>query len=285
MNPLAAELVSLTHQAELAALERVKRQQTMFARYFPDCQPLCRRESRRREDHVGHCRVLYPKPLAFFAAGAQHRERLMLAANRTGKTVAAAYEMACHLTGAYPTWWRGHEFDRPITAWAAGDTQLSTRDILQAVLMGPIGTVETREWDGMIPAHFIANVTRRSGGYPLCLDTIWVSHVSGGQSTLEFRSYDQGRRVFQGTARDLIWLDEEPPDPPVAAASSGEGNDIYTECLMRTLETEGLIIVTFTPLRGLTPFLQAYLESAVMTDSTGEVRPAGEAFWADKVSA
>ena len=49
-------------------------------RFYPDQGPL------RRE--------LYPKHLAFFAAGAEHRERLMMAANRVGKTEGVgAYEV------------------------------------------------------------------------------------------------------------------------------------------------------------------------------------------------
>ena len=47
-------------------------------------------------------RELYPKHLAFFAAGATHLERCLMAANRTGKTFAASYEVSCHLCGWYP---------------------------------------------------------------------------------------------------------------------------------------------------------------------------------------
>jgi len=52
-------------------------------------------------------RALYPKHLAFFAAGRAHQERCMMAANRVGKTFAGGYETALHLTGRYPHWWEG----------------------------------------------------------------------------------------------------------------------------------------------------------------------------------
>ena len=102
--------------------------------FYPDEGPL------RRE--------LYPKHMAFFAAGREYQERALIAGNRCGKTVVGAYETELHLTGAYPNWWVGHRFTRPIEVWAAGDTSETTRDIVQAALMGPLGGLGT----GMIPA-------------------------------------------------------------------------------------------------------------------------------------
>src|SRR5574337_214781 len=94
--------------------------------YYPDKGPL------RRE--------LYPKHLSFFEAGVKYRQRLMLAANRVGKTEGVGlYELVWHLTGDYPEWWTGRRFDRPIKAWAAGDTGKTVREILQAKLLGPVG--------------------------------------------------------------------------------------------------------------------------------------------------
>jgi len=43
-------------------------------------------------------RSSYPKQLEFFKQGLNNRQRLFMAANRTGKTVTAAYELMCHLT-------------------------------------------------------------------------------------------------------------------------------------------------------------------------------------------
>jgi len=240
---------------------------------FPDCRKGCKPGSRRAEDHVAFCRALYPKHVLFFRTGAEHRERLFLAANQIGKTLAAGYEVSCHLTGLYPAWWEGRRFDRPTNWWAAGDTVLTTRDIIQVTLMGPIEGIDTRRWNGMIPAHLVADVTRRSGGVDKCLDQVHVTHVCGDRSTLEFRSYDQGRRSFQGTAQDGVWLDEEPPDT----------DDIYTECLTRTITTDGMILTTFTPLRGLTPFRQQYLETSGLADATDEPQSARSVFFPDGV--
>jgi phage terminase large subunit-like protein len=60
-----------------------------------------------------------------------------------------------------------------------------------------------------------------------------------GLSTLGFKSYDQGRTRWQVETLDVVWFDEEP---------SGE---IYTEGLMRTNATDGLVWMRFTPLKGM----------------------------------
>jgi len=246
------ELARLTDELE-------RRQSAKFRMYFPDTGPL------RRE--------LYPKHIAFMAAGATHRERLFLKANRVGGTETASFELTAHLTGDYPSWWTGRRFSGPIHAWCAGDTMLTTRDILQLSLLGSLDDLDTQQWSGMIPAHMIHHVTRKGGGVPRCVDQVWVHHRSGdGTSVLEFKSYDQGQRAFQGTAQHVVWLDEEPP------------NDVYTECLLRTMTTTGMILATFTPLQGLTPFIQQYLETAVMADTEGREQCAADVFWPDRMN-
>jgi hypothetical protein len=69
----------------------------------------------------------YRKQHDFHAAGATHDERLFMAGNQLGKTLAGGMEWAMHLTGRYPDWWCGHTFKEPVKFWAAGVTALSTR--------------------------------------------------------------------------------------------------------------------------------------------------------------
>lgn len=209
-------------------LAKRQRERKIFA-YYPDTGPL------RRE--------LYPRHQEFFLAGTTHRERLMLAANRVGKTEGVGgYELALHLTGWYPKWWQGRTFDRPISAWACGDTSKTVREILQAKLLGPIGAWGT----GLLPGETIAR-TVRATGVADTLDSVYVRHRSGGISALTFKSYDQRRESFQGTEKDLIWLDEEP------------SIDIYTECLMRTMTNNGMVLLTFTPLLGMSEVVLSFL--------------------------
>lgn len=222
------------------------------------------KEERRKEfqnlfpDEGPYRRELYPKHLEFFRAGKTHRERLLMAANRFGKTIAGGFEASCHLTGRYPKWWEGRRFDTAIDAWVAGDTNETTRDILQKTLLGePTWENGRKCLDGMglIP-HDCHGSVRWKTGVPDLVDYIEIKHESGRWSRLAFKSYDQGRRVFQGTARHLIWLDEECP------------MDVYGECLIRTATTDGLIMLTFTPLLGMSELVRAFLKPEEGNDAS-----------------
>lgn len=251
-------------QAEelLSVAEAERRARYKIRRYFPDCQLGCKPHSLRKEDHVGDppiCRVLYEPHLQFFRGGAAYPERLFLKANRVGGSDAAAYEVTCHLTGEYPQWWEGRRFREPGDWWAAGDTSETTRNIIQVALMGDLDNPKT----GMIPAHLVKYFTAKNG-VPKGIETIWVQHASGGTSSIQLKSYDQGSRTFMGTAKQGIWEDEEPP------------LEVHTECLLRTMTTGGIILVTFTPLQGLTPYLVEWLKDADMLDADGGVIPGQE---------
>jgi phage terminase large subunit-like protein len=242
----------LFNELSLAAeAERRRRARTKINRYYPEAGEL------RRE--------LYPRHISFFAAGRDHRERLMLAANRVGKTEGVgAYEVTTHLTGKYPAWWEGRRFDRPIKCWAAGDTSKTVREIIQDKLLGPAGSHGT----GMIPGDAIVKTTAKAGTAD-AIDTIWVRHASGGISTLVLKSYDQRRPSFQGTEQDVIWLDEEPPE------------DVYSECLLRTMTTNGLVMCTFTPLNGLTPLVLTFLPGGTTGAATTSTRFVVSCTWDD----
>ena len=204
----------------------------------------------------------YPKHLEFFELGKTKRERIFMAANRVGKSVAGGYEMVCHLTGMYPDWWTGRRFDHPTDCWAAGDTGQTTRDILQKELLGEeIGT-------GLIPRDRIIKVVRKSQPAG-SVEKVVVEHASGGQSILGFKSFDQGRRAFQGTAKHAIWLDEECPQ------------DVHNECVIRTMTTQGVVYVTFTPLSGMTAFVQDFMRAANADEEGGTSKAIVMAGWDD----
>ena len=222
-RPEKLELLAILQERERRAARR-----KLFT-YFPDTGPL------RRE--------LYKQHMQFFELGATHTTRAFIAANRTGKTESGGgYELTLHLTGRYPAWWKGRRFAHAIDAWAAGDTKETVRDILQLKLVGP----EFAYGTGLIPGDDVVRTVRRPQGGG-ALDYVEVRHNSGGVSRLAFKSYDQGREAFQGTEKHVILLDEE----------SNEG--IRSECGIRLGTTSGLLMETFTPLRGLTPVVLAYL--------------------------
>lgn len=168
-----------------------------------------------------------------------------MAGNQLGKTVAGAAELAMHLTGLYPDWWAGHRYTKTITALAGSESYELTRDGVQRLLIGPPANEE--DWGtGFIPASAIVTRTRRSG-VSNALDSVTVKHVSGGNSTLLFKAYEQGRGKWQANTVDYVWFDEEPPE------------DVYFEGITRTNATRGLIRLTFTPLKGMSDVVARYL--------------------------
>lgn len=219
-------------QTLLHALE-TRNKQRKFFQTFPDDGP--------------YKRSHYPKHVDFMQATSEFRELAMVAGNRVGKTFTGAYMATVWLTGIYPTWWEGRRFDSPVKLWAAGDNAKTVRDIIQIELIGPHDARGT----GMIPGELIHRMTPKAG-VPDALDTVYVNHVDengddDGLSMAQFKSYDQGRIAFQGTAQEVIWLDEEAPI------------EIYTECLIRTMTTKGIVFLTFTPLSGLTPLVLSFM--------------------------
>lgn len=168
-----------------------------------------------------------------------------MAGNQLGKTVAGSREWAIHLTGHYPPWWNGRRFVDPVRMWAGGETRVSTRDTIQKLLVGE--PEQEEQWGtGAIPGADILD-TFRSTGVPNGLDSITVKHVSGGASTMLFKAYEQGRAKWQGDTLHGVWFDEEPP------------LDIYTEGLTRTNATGGMVMLTFTPLKGMSDVVGMFL--------------------------
>jgi phage terminase large subunit-like protein len=199
----------------------------------------------------------YQKHLEFFRLGKTFRARCFMAANRVGKTFSAGgYELACHLTGDYPPWWEGKRFRAPIRAWACGKTNETTRDIVQTTLLGDVeyhGARKMVDGSGVIPRELIGvdsgQLTWKQGVQDL-IDTIKIRHKpSGGWSKLGLKSYQQGRGSFEGTAQHVIWDDEEPP------------MEVYGEQIIRTATTKGILMLTFTPLEGMSDVVQQFQDA------------------------
>lgn len=188
----------------------------------------------------------YPKQKKFHDAGriTTISERILIAANQVGKTWSAAAEVAMHLTGQYPDWWEGARWDYAPCGWAGSETAQVTRDTVQRLLMG-----KPEEWGtGMIPGDLILGIKRAAGSVADCIETVTVRHSSGGISRLTFKNYAQSREAWQGETLDFLWFDEEPP------------LDIYMEGITRTNATEGIILMTFTPLKGMSAVVKRFLK-------------------------
>ncbi len=209
-------------------------------------------QTRRARNRLTNYRP-YAKQREFHANGLLHDERLFMAGNQLGKTIAGGFEWAMHLTGRYPDWWDGRVFDEPGRFWASGVTGESTRDNPQRILIGP-PQQEERWGTGAIPYDAIKDTTP-GRGIPDSLDSAVILHGGGadvqqGESVLSFKSYEKGRQKWQGETLNGVWFDEEPP------------MDIYSEGKTRVQATDGLVIVTFTPLLGMSDVVRLFLSDA-----------------------
>src|SRR5262245_56183894 len=101
----------------------------------------------------------YPKQRDFHAAGVKARERLLMAGNQVGKTLAGSSEVAMHASGRYPDWWNGRRFDKATQGWACGVTGEVVRDTVQRLLVGRPGSFGT----GAIPKDALVETVPARG--------------------------------------------------------------------------------------------------------------------------
>ncbi|MBD3263448.1 DNA packaging protein [Candidatus Woesearchaeota archaeon] len=186
----------------------------------------------------------YDWAVRFHAAGKRILERALMAANKVGKSETASAEVAIHLVGDYPPWWGGRVWTRPVDAWVGTCTNGDQKDGMQEKLLGRPGQWGT----GWIPKSAIDfdSLKLRQCGVSDVVDTVRVRHKSGGWSRLGFRTYEMGRTKWQSTDRDIVVFDEEPPE------------DIYYEGLTRVGVLRGMVLCSFTPLKGATKVVRKY---------------------------
>ena len=209
--------------------------------------------------------------MRFFATHT-HDRRGILAANRIGKTVSTCYETAMHLTGLYPEWWQGKRFDKPVTAMVAGEGWSQVALVLQNELLGT-NDVKIRDaiGTGAVPKSCIVLETMRSDGAN-CIGCE-IRHTSGAKSYLLFANYTQEVRQMQGFKLNLAVFDEQPPD------------EFFSEIVTRTATTQGQVLCSFTPLKGLNGLVskfwhreEGYEHIRVSWDDVPEYDPWGEPF-------
>ena len=209
--------------------------------------------------------------LRFFETGASPR-RGILAANRIGKTVSTCFETAMHLTGRYPSWWKGKKFAKPVTAFVAGEGWEQVARVLQDELIGTKDIkIKEQIGTGAIPRDCIVVDTMRCDGANVL--GVEIKHISGSNSYLLFGNYTQEVRNLQGFKLDFVVFDEQPPD------------DVFSELVTRTATTQGQVLCSFTPLKGLNGLVskfwyeeEGYEHIRVSWDDVPEYDPWGEPF-------
>jgi phage terminase large subunit-like protein len=165
--------------------------------------------------------------LRFFRTGSAER-RGILAANRIGKTVSTCY----------PEWWNGKRYDKPVNVMMAGEGWQQVALVLQNELLGtPDIKITENIGTGAIPRSCVVFETMRNDGAN-CIG-VEIRHQSGANSYLLFANYTQEVRQMQGFKLNLAVFDEQPPD------------DFFSEIVTRTATTQGQVLCSFTPLKGL----------------------------------
>lgn len=189
-------------------------------------------------------RTRYPKHWEFFDSGATYPVRLFTAGNQVGKSISCGSELTYHLTGVYPPDWRGKRFDAPVGVWIVGKNSELVRDTIQRTLLGDVGNFGT----GLIPLDTLdldSMTDAKRTSTPIT--SFRVRHLNGGFSTVTLKSGEQGREAFQAATLDIVWIDEEVPF------------DVFNECLVRLMVRNGIMMYSFTPLKGTTEVIKRFM--------------------------
>jgi phage terminase large subunit-like protein len=106
---------------------------------------------------------------------------------------------------------------------------------------------------------------KRPGGSG-AIDNFVVQHVSGGYSTCQLKSYEMGPEAFMGFEADVQWDDEEPP-----AA-------VYSEQVQRFRTRRPCMIITFTPLKGISEVVSMFLPEFAQDYNEEQYEASGRAY-------
>ena len=151
-----------------------------------------------------------------------HKEKLYIGGNRSGKTVASVTEGVQWFTGE-------HKFrkDLPAPPVRGRCVAVDIEDGVKKIILP-----ELVKW---IPSKYLINNSWEDS-YDKQSRTLTLNNGS----FLELMSYEQDVEKFAGTSRHFCMFDEEPPE------------DIYNECLMRLVDTDGSYWISMTPLIEMT---------------------------------
>lgn len=161
--------------------------------------------------------VASPKHLALHKS--QKKVRAICGGNRSGKTYWGRQEVVWHLFGIHP-YHAPFPHPRSVRICVMNEKQ-GIKGIMLPKLKEilPLGSY-----------HWNAEP-----------QTIDVAVGDGKTALIEFLTYEQDIDKYGGTSRTLVWCDEEP-----------KYKAQYVQNLMRTIDSRGEVIMSFTPLEGLT---------------------------------
>jgi len=172
-------------------------------------------------------------------------------------------ELPFHLTGEYPEWWQGRRFNGPIRALVGSPDWKTNIKGCQLALMGDVllgrqGMCEIDEMsNSLLPCGIPHDCIERLdplGQVKGALNGAQIKHKSGGSSYVSFYAYSQGREALQAAKVQIVGMDEEPP------------MDVYTELATRTMDSGGMRVLTFTPLKGLSEVVKQQIGNVTVDE-------------------
>lgn len=183
---------------------------------------------------------------------------MILAGNRTGKTMSAGFHHAVDVTLDYPDWWRGFRFEHAINSQALGVDNQQLKDVVQTELFGQVVDNENGRsafTGGWVHKDEIGRIDWSPIMKGLARRVEIKTHR--GSANLTLRSYTQsktgqGSLSFAGTSLDRIWVDECPPDDLVG--------QLVTRTMTGNYNKGGRIHYTMTPELGLTKLVTNFME-------------------------
>ena len=145
------------------------------------------------------------------------KEKLYIGGNRSGKTLGSVCEAVYRATGKHP-----YRNDLPVP---------NKGRVVAVDIEDGIKKIVLPEFMKWVPPSFLKN-----GSFEDSYDKQSRTLTLTNKSFIEFMSYEQEVEKFAGTSRHWIYFDEEPPE------------DIFNECLMRLVDTDGDYWIAMTPL-------------------------------------
>ena len=152
------------------------------------------------------------------------KERWAFTGNRFGKTCMATVEAVWQATGEYPDWY-SQEGRSPIPSRG----RIVCTDFINGI--EKVILPELQKW---MPKKFLIK-----GSWENSYEKMKRKLTLNNGSFIELMSFDQEVGSFAGSSLHWVWFDEH-----------GK-RDIYQECKMRLLDTEGRFWGTLTPVQGI----------------------------------
>jgi phage terminase large subunit-like protein len=174
--------------------------------------------------------------------------------HNSGKSHAAAVQLAWDATGLYPDWYKGPKTSRGINAWVVGDTTENVRDAPQRKLFGPDknrpGWTDKPGREALIHHKYIMGKPSMKS-VAGAIDTVWVKHVpSDTTSVISFKTHGMDQQALASWTGDRVWVDEECP------------KEIMDELIARISVNNGFIYYALCPQHGITPLVKWIRDNA-----------------------